>query len=126
MDSKRVNSIDEYISMFPKDIQEKLKSIRNIVKQEAPQAIEKISYQMPTFYLNGNLIHFAVAKKHIGIYPTPSGVSRFENDLKGYKYSKGAIQFPLDKPLPTELIKAIVKFRVKENIAIQKSNIKKQ
>ena len=119
-------TIEEYINSIKKEHREKFQKILKTIEETVPEATLKISYQMPTFYLNGNLIHFAVAKKHIGIYPAPSGVSRFENDLKGYKYSKGAIQFPLDKPLPTELIKAIVKFRVKENIAIQKSNTKKQ
>ena len=104
--------IDEYISTFPLEIRNILENIREIIRQEAPEAIEKISYQMPTFYLNGNLIHFAAFKKHIGLYPTPDGIIPFSQRLAQYKTSKGAIQFPLDKPIPYELIRDITRYRV--------------
>jgi uncharacterized protein YdhG (YjbR/CyaY superfamily) len=110
------NSIDEYIRQFPPDIQEILTTLRIVIKESAPEAVEKISYQMPTFSLHGNLVHFAAYKKHIGFYPTSSGVAAFTDKLVEYKTSKGAIQFPIDKPLPYELIREIVQFRVDENI----------
>lgn len=109
-------TIDEYISAFPKDVQKILGQIRKIIKDAAPEAEEAISYQIPTFKLNGNLVHFAAFKNHIGFYPTPSGQKAFEKELSAYKSGKGSIQFPIDKPLPIPLIKKIVKFRVKEAI----------
>ncbi len=114
-EEERNLSIDEYIRSFPEHIQEKLIEIRRIIKENAPDATERISYQMPTFYLNGNLVHFAGYEKYIGFYPTPSGIEAFKGEFKGYKYSKGAVQFPLDEPLPVDLIKRIVRFRVAEN-----------
>lgn len=111
------NSIDEYIHSFPENIQTKLTELREAIKEQAPQAQEKISYQMPTFYVNGNLVHFAAHSKHIGFYPTPSGIETFKNELSKYKNAKGSVQFPLEEPLPIELIKKIVKFRVEENMA---------
>lgn len=108
--------IDDYIQSCPIEHQPKLNEIRSIIKKAAPKAEEKISWAMPTFYLNGNLVHFALGKKHIGLYPGASGVSNFEDQIQEYKHSKGAIQFPLDKPLPKKLITDIVKFRVKENL----------
>ena len=110
-------TIDEYIAGFPKDIQAILQKIRKIVKKAAPDAQEKISYQMPTFYLNGNLVHFAAFKHHIGFYPTPSGTAKFQKEISKYKAAKGSIQFPLDEPIPYDLITKIVEFRVKENLA---------
>ena len=110
-----LNEIDNYIMQYPKDLQVKLQEIRKIIKDVAPQATEKISWRMPTFYLNGNLVHFALHKSHIGFYPGASGVENFESELGEYKHSKGAIQFPLSKPLPKDLITRIVEFRVKEN-----------
>lgn len=110
-----MNEIDQYILQFPEELQLKLQEIRNVIKEAAPEATEKISWRMPTFYLNGNLVHFALHKTHIGFYPGPSGVENFKHKLDGYKNSKGAIQFPLSKPLPKELITEIVKFRVTEN-----------
>lgn len=95
-----VETIDKYISEFPKDIQEKLENIRKTIQEAAPEASEKISYAMPTFYLNGNLVHFAAFKKHIGFYPAPSGIKNFKDKLLEYKTSKGAIQFPFDKKNP--------------------------
>lgn len=108
------NTIDEYIATFPSEIQDILFKIRAIVKEVVPEAIEKISYQMPTFYLDGNLVHFAAFKKHIGFYPTPSGIDAFQEELSKYKGAKGSIQFPLDQPIPYELIRRIVQFRVEE------------
>jgi uncharacterized protein YdhG (YjbR/CyaY superfamily) len=108
-------TIDQYIEGFPPEIQVILSKLRAAVKKAAPQAVEKISYQMPAFYLNGNLVYFAAFKNHIGFFPTSSGVAAFQKELAKYATSKGTIQFPLDKPLPLDLIKRIVKFRVKEN-----------
>lgn len=115
MDKKVHNNIDEYITEFPVEIQGILQKIRTTIHEAAPDANEKISYQMPTFALLGNLVHFAAYKHHIGFYPASSGVSQFESELKGYNTSKGTIQFPLDKEIPYDLITKIVKFRVKEN-----------
>lgn len=109
-------NIDSYIVTFPKDVQGLLRQLRETIRQAAPQAEEAISYQMPTFTLNGNLVHFAAYKNHIGFYPAPSGLKAFEKEIARYKHSKGAVQFPLDKPLPKGLISKIVKYRVKENL----------
>ena len=109
------STIDGYIRAFPRDVQEKLRQLRSIVASEAPGATEKISYRMPTFFLNGNLVHFAAYARHIGFYPTPSGIEAFRNELAKYRSSKGAIQFPLDEPLPAGLIRKMVRLRVKEN-----------
>ena len=124
MDSKKsgINSIDEYIATFPKDIQNILQELRATIKAAAPDAQEKISYQMPTFFLNGNLVHFAAFTKHIGFYPTPSGIEAFQKELSVYEGAKGSVQFPLDKPMPLKLITRIVKFRVAENL--KKAKIK--
>ena len=118
MDNKKIaiNTIDEYIATFPIDIQKKLKEMREVIRETAPEATEKISYQMPTFFLQGNLVHFAAFKNHIGFYPVPTGIEKFKKELSAYKTTKGAVQFPLDKPLPLDLIRKIVKFRVAENI----------
>lgn len=115
-------NIDEYIASFPKDIQEILEKIRVTIRNAAPEAKEKIAYQMPTFTLEGNLVHFAAFKNHIGFYPTPTGTEAFNKELSAYKRGKGSIQFPLDTPIPLGLITEIVKFRVKENLerALQK------
>lgn len=110
-------NIDEYIAAFPQDIQEILQKIRATIREAAPQARETISYQMPTFTLKGNLVHFAAFKRHIGFFPTPSGVEQFKDELTGYKTSKGTIQFPLGQPIPYDLIRRIVLFRVQENQA---------
>lgn len=109
------NTIDEYIATFPADTAKILKRVRRTIQKAAPKATEAISYQMPTFKLNGkNLVHFAGWKHHIGFYPTPSGTTEFKKDLKAFKGAKGSVQFPLDEPMPLELIKRIVKFRVAE------------
>jgi uncharacterized protein YdhG (YjbR/CyaY superfamily) len=109
-------TIDEYISKFKPETQEILKQVRHIIHESAPEATEKISYQMPTFFLNGNLVHFAAFEKHIGFYPTPSGIVEFSDELAKYKSGKGSAQFPLDKPIPYDLIREMVKFRVQENM----------
>ena len=108
-------SIDEYIAGFPPDIQARLQAVRATIKAAAPDAQERISYQMPTFWLNGNLVHFAALKHHIGFYPTPSGIDTFKDETTMYKSTKGALQFPLDQPLPLDLIRRIVEFRIAEN-----------
>lgn len=108
-------SPDEYIASFSPDIQEKLQSIRSLIKELVPEAAEKISYAMPAFALHGNLVFYAAFKNHIGFYPSGSGIKAFEHEFSGLKWSKGAIQFPLDKPIPYDLITCIVKFRAAEN-----------
>lgn len=113
-------TIDEYIASFPKNVQAILKQLRKTIKAAAHTAEEKISYQMPTFYLNGNLVHFAAFKEHIGFYPTPSGIEKFKKELSVYKGAKGSVQFPLDQPMPLDLIGRIVKFRVEENLKKRK------
>ncbi len=113
MDTK-IATIDEYIASFPADVQEHLHQIRETIKNAAPTATEKISYGMPTFHLNGNLIHFAGYKKHIGLYPAPQGIEAFKDELATYKGAKGSVQFPLDKPMPLDLIARITKYRVAE------------
>ena len=124
MDSKKsgINSIDDYIATFPQDTQKILQELRATIKAAAPDAEEKISYQMPTFFLNGNLVHFAAFKKHIGFYPTPSGIEAFQKELSVYDGAKGSVQFPIDEPMPLKLISRIVKFRAAENI--KKAKIK--
>jgi uncharacterized protein YdhG (YjbR/CyaY superfamily) len=107
--------IDGYIRAFPKPVQAKLRQLKSIVAKAAPQAAEKISYGMPTFYLNGNLVHFAAHARHIGFYPTPSAIEAFGKELAKYQSSKGAVQFPTDEPLPADLIRRMVAFRVKES-----------
>ena len=109
-------SIDAYIATFPEDIRALLQALRATIRAAAPEAEEKISYQMPTFFLRGNLVHFAAFKQHIGFYPTPSGIEAFKPELSAYQVSKGAVRFPIDRPLPMELISKIVRFRVAENL----------
>ncbi len=109
-------TIDEYILQFSPEVQKILTDLRDVIKKAAPEATEKISYQMPTFFLYGNLVHFAAFKNHIGFYPAPRGISAFKDELSGYKSAKGSVQFPIDEPIPQELITEIVKFRVNENI----------
>ncbi|MCO7175377.1 iron chaperone [Sporolactobacillus kofuensis] len=110
-----VPSIDAYIALFPESVQEMLQMLRQVIHDDVPDATEKISYQMPTFALHGNLVHFAAYKKHIGFYPGASGVAAFQQELTSYKTSKGTIQFPIDQPLPFALIRRIVSYRVNEN-----------
>lgn len=123
VDKQVLNTIDEYIEQFTPDLQRILQEIRRTIKEVAPEAEEKISYQMPTFFLNGNLVHFAAFKKHIGFYPAPSGIEAFSEELKAYKGAKGSVQFPLDQPMPLELIGRITAYRLAENL--QKKTKKK-
>ncbi|QOX63143.1 hypothetical protein FRZ06_07185 [Anoxybacterium hadale] len=108
-------TVDEYILQFAPEIQEKLQQLRKTILEAAPEAIEKISWQMPTFTLNGNLVHFAAHKNHIGLYPGPSGIEAFQGRFGSCKSSKGAVQFPIKDPLPLDLISEIVRFRALEN-----------
>jgi uncharacterized protein YdhG (YjbR/CyaY superfamily) len=108
-------NIDEYIAAFPEDIQQKLEEMRTAIRKAAPEAEETITYAIPTFKLNGNLVHFAAFKNHIGFYPAPSGIEAFGKELSRYEGAKGSVQFPLDEPLPLTLVTKIVKFRVKES-----------
>lgn len=112
---KNFQNIDDYIAKFPEDVQKVLEQIRVTIQKAAPQAEEAISYQIPTFKLNGNLVHFAAWKNHIGFYPTPSGTKEFQKEIAKYVFAKGSIQFPLNEPMPLALITKIVNFRVKEN-----------
>ena len=111
---KPAGRIDDYISAFPAGTQKALREIRRAIKDAAPAAEETIKYGVPTFVLNGNLVHFAAFKNHVGFYPTPSGIAKFKDELSKYKSAKGSVQFPLDAPLPLRLIQRIVKFRVGE------------
>jgi uncharacterized protein YdhG (YjbR/CyaY superfamily) len=115
LESSAPATIDDYISEFSPMVQRILSELRSTIRKAAPGATEKIAYRMPTFHYNGNLVHFAAYKAHIGFYPTPSGIVAFQDELKGYKSSKGAVQFPIDEPLPLGLVTRIVKFRVREN-----------
>ena len=120
-------SIDEYIAAFPNDVQEILEAIRATIKKAAPDAEETISYQMPTFTLHGRyLVYFAAYKKHIGFYPVPIGNAEFKEELSAYEAGKGTARFPLDKPIPFDLISRIVKFRAKENLERTEAKGKKQ
>jgi uncharacterized protein YdhG (YjbR/CyaY superfamily) len=116
----KFKNIDEYIRSHPKDIQIILHDIRRTIRKAARDAKETINYQIPTFTLNGNLVHFAAFKNHIGFYPTSKPIIVFKKELSAYKTSKGAIQFPIDKPIPLSLITKIVKYRVKEILAREK------
>ena len=111
------DSIDSYIAQFPDDVQARLQKLRTTILNLAPGATEAMSYQIPTFKLNGNLVHFAAFKKHIGFYPGAAGIAAFQDELAGYKSAKGSVQFPLDQALPLDLVKKIVKFRVAQNLA---------
>jgi uncharacterized protein YdhG (YjbR/CyaY superfamily) len=116
-----MNEIDKYIASFPEEIQQRLNQVREVIRQSGPDATEIISYMMPTYYLNGNLVHFAAFKNHIGLYPAPSGIEAFKKELSAYKGAKGSVQFPHDQPLPLDLIAEIVRFRVMENSAKKKN-----
>jgi uncharacterized protein YdhG (YjbR/CyaY superfamily) len=115
-DQTAPKSIDEYIAGFPPDVQKTLGKIRTTIRKAAPDAEEAIKYGIPTFTLKGNLVHFGAFKKHIGFYATPTGIEKFKHELSVYEVAKGTVQFPLDKPIPFELISKIVKFRVAENL----------
>ncbi|HLQ41913.1 MAG TPA: DUF1801 domain-containing protein [Thermoplasmata archaeon] len=115
---KQFKTIDAYIQTLPKDVQTILQKVRKTIQEAAPDAVETISYQMPTFKLNGKgLVYFAAYEKHIGFYPIPSGMKAFEKQLAPYKQGKGSVQFPIDQPIPYDLVRRIVVFRAKENLA---------
>ena len=118
---KNYKDIDEYIADYPKDVQKILTKVRATIRKAAPQAQEAISYQIPAFKLNGNLIHFAAYKTHIGVYPAPRGVEKFKKDLERYGSGKATLKFPLDEPVPYDLITKIVEFRVKQTLEKVKS-----
>ena len=121
----KFQTVEEYISTFPPKTKKFLKDIRTTIKQAAPQAEEAISYNMPAFKLHGMLVWYAGYKEHIGFYPRVTVIQAFKKDLEGYKLSKGTIQFPLDQPLPLDLITRIVKYRIKENLEAAKNKVKK-
>jgi uncharacterized protein YdhG (YjbR/CyaY superfamily) len=110
-------TIDDYINAYPEDVQAILKKMRETIRKAAPEAEEAISYRIPTFRLNGNLVHFAAFKDHVSFFPTPRGILAFKKELSPYKVSKGTVQFPLDKPIPYELVRKITLFRRKQNLA---------
>jgi len=114
MAGHKVSNIDEYIEQFPEEVQKVLQKVRRTIKKEAPNATEAMGYGVPTFKLNGNLVNFAAFKNHIGIYPGPDAIKAFKKELAGYKTSTGTIQFPLAKPIPYDLIRDIIRYRVKE------------
>ncbi|HUR12497.1 MAG TPA: DUF1801 domain-containing protein [Flavitalea sp.] len=109
-------NIDAYIAGFPKEVQQLLQQVRVTIRKAAPAAVEAIKYAIPTFILEGNLVHFAGYKNHIGFYPAPDGIATFKKELSKYKGAKGSVQFPIDEPMPLDLITKIVKFRVEQNL----------
>lgn len=115
------HNIDEYIALFPEDVQKKLEEIRSTIRAAVPDATEKISYQVPTFFLHGNLVHFAAFTHHISFFPASSGVQAFAQELAAYETSKGTIKFPIDTPIPLDLIRKITEYRAAENLAKAKS-----
>ena len=112
---RQFKTMDEYIAAFPKNAQIILEKLRRVIRESAPKSEEAISYGIPTFKLNGNLVHFAAFKNHIGFYPTPSAIVAFKKELSPFRQAKGSVQFPIDKPIPYDLVKRIVRYRVKEN-----------
>jgi len=110
-----IENVESYIATFPKETQKLLEQIRQTIKSVAPTATEKIGYGIPTFVLNGNLVHYAGYKNHIGFYPGAAGIEKFQEELSVYKGAKGSVQFPLDQPLPLKLVSEITKFRVVQN-----------
>ncbi|MBX6334575.1 DUF1801 domain-containing protein [Candidatus Saccharibacteria bacterium] len=117
---KQYKTVDEYIESFPEPVQAKLQKMREAIAAEAPEAREKIAYGIPTFTFHGNLVHYAAYDTHFGFYPAASGVEAFKDELKDYETSKGTIRFPLDKPLPLDLIRRITAFRVQQNMPKQR------
>ena len=120
------NTIDEYIALFSPDVQQRLQQMRATIRAAAPEALEKISYQMPTYFLHGNLVHFAAHTQHIGFYPAPSGIEAFQAEFSKYKGAKGSVQFPFDQPLPLDLVRRVVEFRVAENLRNAAAKAKKK
>ena len=125
-DQTAIGSIDEYIAGFPPEVQEILEQVRTTIREAAPGAEETIKYGIPTFILKGNLVHFAAYRKHLGFYPTPTGIDAFKDELSVYAGAKGSVQFPLDKAIPFDLIRRIVEFRVEENLGKAQSKGKRQ
>lgn len=127
MNSSRsiARSVDEYFESLSGDTLKKMQQVRQVIRESAPEAEEKISYAIPTFYLHGNLVHFAAFKNHIGFYPGSGGIQAFDKELTSYKRAAGSVQFPLSEPMPINLIKKIVKYRVKENMEAAKQKKKK-
>ena len=123
---KNITTINEYIADFPVPVQEIMEKLRATIRKAAPKAEETIGYGIPTFKLEGNLVHFGGFKNHVGFYPAPRGIEEFKKELSVYKGAKGSVQFPLDKPLPLGLITKIVKFRVKENLEKAKIKLKRK
>jgi uncharacterized protein YdhG (YjbR/CyaY superfamily) len=111
-------SIDEYIEHAQPSVRATLVRLREVIHEAAPAASEKISYGMPTFHLQGNLVHFAAYPKHIGFYPAPSGIDAFKSEIGQYKWAKGSVQFPLDQDMPFDLVARIIRFRVEENLKL--------
>lgn len=124
-DKNTPKNIDEYIAGFPEDVQVILEELRATIRKAAPEAEETINYGIPTFTLKGNLVHFAGYKRHIGFYPAPSGIEQFKDELSAYDGVKGSVKFPLEKPIPYELVSRIVTFRVKENLERAEAKEKK-
>lgn len=117
MITNKPETIDAYIAEFPEEVQVLLQQVRAAIHKAAPKAEEAIKYAMPTFVLNGNLVHFAAYKNHIGFYPAPSGIEGFKEEIAQYKHAKGSVQFPIDKPMPIKLIAKITKYRAEQNAA---------
>ena len=118
-------TIDEYIAGYPPEVQKVLKKVRSTIKQAAPEAVEAIKYQIPTFVLNGNLVSFAAYKTHLGVYPVPAGTQKFQKAIAIYRAAKSTLKFPLDEPVPYELIGQLVKYLIKERAASAKAKLKK-
>jgi uncharacterized protein YdhG (YjbR/CyaY superfamily) len=121
-----IKNIDEYIATFPDNVQDLLQQVRQAIRKAAPEAEECINYAIPTFKLNGNLVHFAAFKNHIGFYPAPSGIRAFQKELSQFEGAKGSVQFPIDQPMPLALIGKITRFRVKENLEKSPTRKKKK
>jgi len=119
-------NVDEYIAGFPPEVQVILVKVRHTIRKAAPNAQEKIAYGIPTFSLKGNLVHFGAFQKHVGFYPTSSGIANFQPELSAYKSARGSVQFPLEKPIPCALIAKIVKFRVRESLNKARSYVSKK
>jgi len=119
-------TVDNYIAGFPKDVQVILQKVRQTIREAAPEMEETIKYAIPTYVQKGNMLSFAGYKKHIGIYPAPAGTKKFQKELAAYRAAKSTVQFPLDRPIPYDLLSQLVKFRVKEHLASVKAKAKKK
>ncbi|MDR2782313.1 MAG: DUF1801 domain-containing protein [Treponema sp.] len=122
--AEEIKNIDEYIANFDTEIQKTLNELRNFIRSEAPDATEKISYGMPTFYLKGNLVHFAAFKDHYGFFPSPSGIDEFEKELSPYRSGKGTLRFPFNKHIPWDILRKVIRYRVEENLRRSNDKIK--